>query len=196
MKEPDCPIRKMVEATPGAKAGDRVRYIQLTDSVYFSPFAPYTRTWAVNWRYRGMDTGVLSGRNPIEGRERDVEKVSKELLETEIFDPARTAVRGFTVHGHALRLDQNGLMFDAVRRYTFDKDKGVVTYIKDQVGVPLDRPVVIGKPLEEEELMKRTTQFRVDGVKMTDDKELMNFMYRLFELRVKSGFNPEGVKSV
>ncbi|MCP8311140.1 MAG: coenzyme-B sulfoethylthiotransferase subunit gamma [Candidatus Methylarchaceae archaeon HK01M] len=196
MKEPDCPIRKLVEPTPGAKAGDRVRYVQLTDSVYLSPMAPYVRTWAVNWRYRGLDAGVLSGRNPIEGRERDVEKATKELIETEVFDPARTAVRGYTVHGHALRLDENGLMFDAVRRYAFDKEKGVVTYIKDQIGVPLDKNVEVGKPLPEEELKKRTVQFRADHIKITDDKDLLGFINRIFELRARSGFNPEEVKSL
>ncbi|MCP8305201.1 MAG: coenzyme-B sulfoethylthiotransferase subunit gamma [archaeon] len=196
MKEPDDPIRKLVEPTPGAKAGDRVRYVQLTDSVYLSPFAPFTRTWAINWRYRGLDTGVLSGRNPVEGRERDVEKAAKDLIETEVFDPARTAVRGYTVHGHALRLDENGLMFDAVRRYTFDKEKGVVVYIKDQIGVPLDKNIEVGKPLTEEELKKRTTQFRADHIKLTDDKDLVKYIYRTFELRARSGFNPEGVKGL
>ena len=33
-KEPDCPIRKLVVPIEGAKHGDRVRYIQFTDSVY------------------------------------------------------------------------------------------------------------------------------------------------------------------
>jgi len=194
MKEPDCPIRKLVEPTPGTKAGDRIRFVQLTDSVYFSPMAPYVRTWAVHWRYRGVDPGVLSGRNPIEGRERDIEKVSKDLIETEVFDPARTGLRGYTVHGHAIRLDENGLMFDAIRRYMFDKENEVVVYVKNQLGMPLDRPVEIGKPLPEEELMKRTVQFRADHVKLTEDKDVLDFVHRIFELRARSGFNPEEIK--
>ena len=32
-QEPDCPIRKIVTPTEGAKAGDRVRYIQFADSM-------------------------------------------------------------------------------------------------------------------------------------------------------------------
>ncbi|MEM2873766.1 MAG: coenzyme-B sulfoethylthiotransferase subunit gamma [Nitrososphaerales archaeon] len=196
MKEPEDPIRKIVEPTPGTKAGDRIRFVQFTDSVYFSPMAPYVRTWAMYSRYRGLDPGVLSGRNPIEGRERDIEKVAKELVETEVFDPARTALRGYTVHGHALRLDENGLMFDAVRRYTFNKAKGVVEYVKDQLGVPLDKPVEIGVPLPENELKKRTVQFRIDHIKFVDDKPLLNYIHRNFELRCRSGFNPEGVKGI
>jgi len=196
MGEPDCPVRKLVEPTPGAKAGDRIRFVQFTDSVYFSPMAPYVRTWMIYTRYRGLDPGTLSGRNPIEGRERDVEKAAKELIETEVFDPARTAIRGFTVHGHALRLDENGLMFDAVRRYVFDKDKGEVVYVKDQMGAPLDKPISLGKPLPEEELKRRTVQFRADHIKMTDDKELLEFIHRLFELRSKGGFSPDAIKGV
>ena len=35
--EPDCPIRQLVTPIEGAKKGDRVRYVQFTDSVYFAP---------------------------------------------------------------------------------------------------------------------------------------------------------------
>ena len=34
MDEPEDPIREIVEPLDGAKAGDRVRYIQFTDSMY------------------------------------------------------------------------------------------------------------------------------------------------------------------
>jgi methyl-coenzyme M reductase gamma subunit len=61
----------------------------MTDSVYFTPLTPYMRAWIGHTRYRGVDIGVLSGRVPLEMRERDLEKVAKELVETEIFDPAR-----------------------------------------------------------------------------------------------------------
>jgi methyl-coenzyme M reductase gamma subunit len=36
-QEPACPIRKLVTPTDGAKAGDRVRYIQFTDSMFRHP---------------------------------------------------------------------------------------------------------------------------------------------------------------
>jgi len=44
-QEPDCPIRKIVTPTEGAKAGDRVRYIQFADSMFFAPSHPYQRTY-------------------------------------------------------------------------------------------------------------------------------------------------------
>ncbi len=53
--------------------------------------------------------------------ERDIERISKYLLETEYFDTARTGIRGAGVHGHSLRLDENGLMFDMLRRQVFNK---------------------------------------------------------------------------
>ena len=111
----------------------RIRYIQFTDSVYFAPIAPYQRAWMYMSRIRGIDTGTLSGRQIIEMRERDLEKIAKEYIDNETFDPARTGIRGATVHGHACRLDENGLMFDAWQRYRWNAKKGEVEYVKDQV---------------------------------------------------------------
>lgn len=196
MGEPACPIRELVEPTPGAKAGDRIRYIQFTDSVYFAPLTPYMRAWLGHTRYRGVDIGVLSGRVPLEARERDLEKVAKELVETEIFDPARSAMRGATVHGHSLRLDENGLMFDMLKRYVYDKKTGDVVYVKDQIGVPLDTPISVGKPVKEEELRKRTSEFRVDGDPFRKDTELVGFIQRLHMLRTEAGFDPSKVKGI
>ncbi len=115
-QEPACPIRKLVTPTDGAKAGDRVRYIQFSDSMYNAPCQPYQRSWLEMYRYRGIDPGTLSGRQIIECRERDLEKYAKELINTELFDAALTGIRGCTVHGHSLRLDENGMMFDMLQR--------------------------------------------------------------------------------
>jgi methyl-coenzyme M reductase gamma subunit len=196
MGEPACPIRELVEPTPGAKAGDRIRYIQMTDSVYFTPLTPYMRAWTGHTRYRGVDIGVLSGRVPLEARERDLEKVAKELVETEIFDPARCGIRGATVHGHSLRLDENGMMFDALRRFQFDKKTGEVVYVKDQIGVPLDKPISVGKPIKEDELRKRTSEYRVEDVAFRTDKEVVSFIERLHMLRTEAGFDPNRVKGI
>ena len=103
-QEPACPIRKLVTPTDGAKAGDRVRYIQFTDSMYNAPCQPYQRSYLEAYRFRGIDPGTLSGRQIIECRERDLEKYAKELVNTELFDAALTGIRGCTVHGHSLRL--------------------------------------------------------------------------------------------
>src|SRR5208283_2196955 len=99
-QEPACPIRKLVTPTDGAKAGDRVRYIQFTDSMYNAPCQPYQRSYLEAYRFRGC-----------------------------------------TVHGHSLRLDENGMMFDMLQRFVIDKKSGMIKYVKDQVGVPLDSEV-------------------------------------------------------
>jgi methyl-coenzyme M reductase gamma subunit len=127
-------------------------------------------------------------------RERDLEKVAKELIDNETFDPAKTGIRGATVHGHACRLDENGLMFDAWQRYRFNAKKGEVEYVKDQVALPLDKPISVGKPMSEAELKKRTTMFRVDGVDMRDDKEVMMTNLRIHRLRTLAGYKPWEIK--
>jgi methyl-coenzyme M reductase gamma subunit len=192
--EPDCPIRQLVTPIEGAKKGDRIRYVQFTDSVYFAPIIPYVRAWMYMDRYRGIDTGTLSGRQIIEMRERDLEKVAKELIDNESFDPAKTGIRGATVHGHACRLDENGLMFDAWQRHRWNAKKGEVEYVKDQVALPLDKPISVGKPMKEDELKKRTTMFRADGVDMRDDKEVMLVINRIHRLRTLAGFQPFNIK--
>jgi len=85
--EPADSARDLVEATPGAKAGDRVRYVQFTDSMYNAPATPYFRSYFAAINFRGVDPGTLSGRQIVEARERDMEKCAKVQMETEISDP-------------------------------------------------------------------------------------------------------------
>ncbi len=172
-QEPDCPVRKIVAPTDGAKAGDRVRYIQFTDSMFFAPCHPYQRTYTECYRFRGIDPGTLSGRQIIECRERDLEKYAKELVSTELLDPARTGIRGATVHGHSL-------------------EDGIVRYVKNQIGEPLDRPVVIGKPMDENWLKEHTTIFHsLGGTPFRDDAEYIEYVQRIHSLRTKYGFMPK-----
>jgi methyl-coenzyme M reductase gamma subunit len=192
--EPDCPIRQLVQPLEGAKKGDRVRYVQFTDSVYFAPISPYQRAWMYLSRWRGIDTGTLSGRQIIEMRERDLEVIAKELFENETFDPAKTGIRGATVHGHACRLDENGLMFDAWQRYRWNAEKGEVEYVKDQVALPLDKAISLGKPAPEADLKTRTTIFRADGVDMRDDAEATEYGLRIHKLRTLAGYKPYAFK--
>ncbi len=192
--EPDCAIRQMVEPIEGAKKGDRVRYVQFTDSVYFAPISPYQRAWMYLSRYRGIDTGTLSGRQIIEMRERDLEKISKEFIDNETFDPATVGIRGATVHGHACRLDEHGLMFDAWQRYEWNDKTKQVDYVKDQVGIPLDKPIPIGSPDKMENLKTRTTIFREDGVAMQDDPEVQMYALRMHKIRTMAGFQPFAFK--
>jgi len=196
MDEPLCPIRMLVDPTPGVKAGDRIRYSQFTDSMYFAPSNPYWRSYWAAINCRGIDPGTLSGRQIIEGRERDIEFYTKRLMDSEMTDVARCSMRGCTVHGHSLRLEENGMMFDMLARTEFGAD-GNVYYVKNQVGVPLDRKVNVGKPMSESEARKRTTLFRSDGVPFGGKVGSRNFdesleaLHHMWELRTRWGFRPE-----
>ncbi len=191
MEEPDCAVREMVEPTEGAKAGDRIRYVQFTDSMFFAPITPYQRAVCALTRYRGVDPGVLSGRVIIEARERDAEKIAKELIDSELMDTARTGLRGRTVHGHAVRLDERGMMFDALRRWAIDEKTGDVIYVKDMIGGAMDKEVPLGKPLPEDELRKRTTMYRnaQGGLwQEVDDPESMDVQSEVHWKRTVYGF--------
>ena len=192
MEEPECAVREMVEPTEGAKAGDRIRYVQFTDSMMFAPITPYHRAQCGYVRYKGVDTGVLSGRTIIEARERDIEKITKELVDTELYDTARTGLRGRTVHGHAVRLDKDGMMFDALRRWA-RTPAGEVKYVKDMIGGAMDKEVTLGKPLPEDELRKRTCMYRnaQGGVwQEEDDPESMDVCSEIHWKRTVGGFQP------
>jgi len=191
-QEPDCPIRKLVTPTDGAKAGDRIRYIQFTDSMFFAPTHPYERSYLESYRYRGVDPGTLSGRQIVECRERDLEKYAKELVNTELFDSARTGIRGATVHGHSLRLAEDGMMFDMLQRCVLDKKGNMVKYVKNQIGEPLDKEVKAGKPMDEKWLKAHTTIYHsLGGVAYRDDAEYIEYVQRIHSLRTKYGFMPE-----
>jgi methyl-coenzyme M reductase gamma subunit len=189
--EPKCPIRKIVAPLDGAKAGDRVRYIQFTDSMWFAPCHPYLRSYLESIRYRGVDPGTLSGRQIVECRERDLEKIAKELVETELLDAARTGIRGATVHGHSLRLDENGMMFDMLQRRIFDAKSKTVKYVKNQIGEPLDKAIDLGKPQDEKWLKAHTTIYNCNGgIAFRDDKEYVEWVQRVHSLRTKYGAMP------
>lgn len=193
MEEPDCSVRQMVKPTPGAAAGDRIRYVQFTDSMFFAPATPRIRPMMWYNRYRGVDPGVLSGRTIVEARERDMEKIAKEYIDNETFDTARTGLRGRTVHGHSVRLDENGVMFDALRRWAFNERTGDIKMVKDMVGGAIDKEVTLGKPLAEDELRKRTTMFRnaQGGVWMEgEDPEVADVISEIHWNRTWGGFQP------
>lgn len=181
-------MKDLVEPIDGAKDGVRVRYVQFADSMYNAPAQPYDRARTYLWRFRGVDTGTLSGRQVVEMRESDLESMSKSLIETELFDPAKTGLRGATVHGHSLRLDEDGLMFDALQRYVYNKETGHVDYVKDQVGKPLDEPVDVGEPLDEDHLKDITTIYRSENVGLREDKEVIEVVETIHAARTDGGF--------
>jgi methyl-coenzyme M reductase gamma subunit len=85
-------------------------------------------------------------------------------------------------------------MFDAWQRYRWNAKKGEVEYVKDQVAIPLDKPISVGKPLSDADLKKMTTIFRVDGVDMRDDPEVMAMNLRIHRLRTLCGYQAFAVK--
>ncbi len=194
--EPDCPIRQIVSPTAGAAAGDRIRYSQWVDSFYFAPSVPYWRSYWGAINCRGSDPGTLSGRQTMEARERDIEAYTKKQFDSEMTDVALCSMRGCTVHGHSLRLQENGMMFDMLARTERGKD-GNVYQVKDQVGIPLDKKINLGKPWSEAEAKNRTTIFRVDGVSIQGKvgarkyDEAVEALHHMWELRTKWGFRPE-----
>jgi len=191
MGEPDDSIRQLVEATPGAKAGDRVRYVQFVDSMYNGPSTPYFRSYNAAINFRGVDPGTLSGRQVVEARERDMEQVAKFQLETEMTCPALSSLRGATVHGHSLRLPEDGVMFDMLDRAR--KEGNNIVMHKDQVGRPIDKKVNLGKPMSDKEAAQRTTIYRVDNVPFRSDKEVIEWVHRVFDKRTTYGFKPMNV---
>lgn len=196
MGEPDCPIRQLVTPTAGASAGDRIRYSQWVDSMYFAPSVPYWRSYWGSINCRGCDPGTLSGRQILEARERDIEDYTKMQMDSEMFDPALSAMRGCTVHGHSLRLQENGLMFDMLNRVEVGAG-GNIYQTKDQVGIPLDRKINLGHSMTELERKKRTTIFRADGIPMCGKvgarkfDEAVHALQHMWKLRTKWGFRPE-----
>jgi methyl-coenzyme M reductase gamma subunit len=185
------PIKEIVEPTPGARAGDRIRFVQFSDSCYYPPMAPWLRSRMYLSRFRGVDTVVYSARELLEMRERDLEAASKLLIETEVFNPARTGIRGITVHGPSLRLDEDGLMFDARRRYKLDKETGEIVYTKDQHALVLDLPVSVGRPLTERESRRDDVTYRWDVAPYGARTEVTTVLARYGTGRIVTGFNPE-----
>jgi methyl-coenzyme M reductase gamma subunit len=182
----------LVVPLDGAKAGDRIRFIQFADSMYNAPCHPYQRSYVEAYRFRGCDPGTLSGRQIIECRERDLEKIAKELVGTELFDPARTGIRGSTVHGHSLRLAEDGMMFDMMQRCVLDKKANMVKYVKNQNSEPLDKEVKVGKPMDEKWLKAHTTIFHsLVGTAFRSDAEYVEYVQRVHSLRTKYGNLPE-----
>jgi len=95
------------------------------------------------------------------------------------------------VHGHSLRLAENGMMFDMLQRSVLGED-GIVRYVKNQIGEPLDRPVVLGKPMDENWLKEHTTIFHsLGGTPFRDDAEYIEYVQRIHSLRTKYGFMPK-----
>ena len=81
-------------------------------------------------------------------------------------------------------------MFDMLRRQVFNKETGNVEMVRDQIGVDLDEPVVLGEPLDEETLKSKTTIYRIDGEAYKDDAEAVEVLKIIHVSRSFGAFNP------
>ena len=84
------------------------------------------------------------------------------------------------------------MMFDMLQRFVLDKKAGIVKIVKDQVGVPLDSEVKVGKMMDAKWLKANTTMFHsLVGTGFRDDPEYVEYIQRIHSLRVKYGFMPK-----
>ena len=118
-----------------------------------------------------------------------MEVYTKATIESEMTCPGLAGLRGCTVHGHSLRLDEDGTMFDMLQRVHLEG--GNIIEDKDQVGVPIDRKVNLGKPMTEAEAKKRTTIYRTDGVRYRTEEEVLDHVHLVHHRRTMYGFRPE-----
>jgi methyl-coenzyme M reductase gamma subunit len=94
------------------------------------------------------------------------------------------------VHGHSLRLDEDGMMFDMLARRVLDK--GTVKYVKNMIAEPLDKAVNVGKPMDDKWLKAHTTIYNSNGgTGFREDKEYVEFVQTVHSLRTKYGFMPK-----
>ena len=57
--------------------------------------------------------------------------------------------------------------------------------------IPLDEPIDIGEPLDEDKLKSISTIYRVDGDKYRDDKDAVEVLHKIHLTRTQGGYNPE-----
>jgi len=86
-------------------------------------------------------------------------------------------------------------MFDALQRYVYNEETDQISYVKDQVGRPLDEPVNMGEDLDEEYLKEITTIYRSNNISMRDDKEAIDVVETIHTARTDGGFGLEVFKN-
>ncbi|MBD3230733.1 MAG: coenzyme-B sulfoethylthiotransferase subunit gamma [Candidatus Lokiarchaeota archaeon] len=185
------PIKELIKPTEGAEMGDRLRFIQIVDSFWRPPLAPWLRHKFYSTRFRGVDTVVDDDRTLLEMRERDVEAAAKTLIEMELFDTSRTSLRAISPGGYSHRLDSNDLVFDTRRRYVLDKESGHVVYMKDMFGNILDKPISLGFPIDDSDLRAVDVTWRWDTSTYKSKSEILVVLSRIAENRILGGFRPD-----
>ena len=184
------PIKELVIPSPGAKEGDRMKYVQFVDSMK-GPLGPWLRARTYFNRFRGVDTVIYAEKELLEMRERDVEEVVKPFIETEAFDSVRTSLRSIDPKGHSHRLDEVENMFDVRRRTTLDLDSGHIVALKDMEANTLDKPITLGFPVDKVDLTGLNVMYRNDYNTYKGRTEIFMFHDRLCLLRILGGFKPD-----
>ena len=184
------PIKELVIPTEGASMGDRMRFVQIVDSFWRPPVAPWLRHKFYLSRFRGVDVVADADRTLLEMRERDVEAASKLLIESELFDPSRTSLRAISPGGYSNRLDSDELIFDIRRRCILDKESGHVIYVKNMYGEILDKPISLGFQLDESDLKTIDVTWRWDTSQYKSKSEALIVFSRIAENRILGGFKP------
>jgi methyl coenzyme M reductase gamma subunit len=82
-------------------------------------------------------------------------------------------------------------MFDARRRYKFDKELGEVVYIKNAQAEILDMPIPLGRPLSEREARGQDVTYRWDVAPFKSRSEILSVIARYGTARILGGYNPE-----
>ncbi|MHA1830592.1 MAG: coenzyme-B sulfoethylthiotransferase subunit gamma [Candidatus Helarchaeota archaeon] len=184
------PIKELIVPSDGAKMGDRIRFVQIIDSFWRPPVAPWLRHKFYFTRFRGADVVIDAERTLLEMRERDVEAATKLLLEMELFDPSRTSLKSVSHGGYSHRLDENELSFDLRRRCILDKESGHIIYVKNMSGEILDKPISLGFPIADEDLKTIDVTWRWDSSQYKSKSEILMVLSRIAENRILGGFKP------
>ena len=82
------------------------------------------------------------------------------------------------------------MMFDTLQRFILTNG-GVVKYVNDQIGVPLDREVKVGKPWTANWLKEHTTIYHsLVGTALREDTEYIEYIQSIHSAEAKYGFMP------
>jgi methyl-coenzyme M reductase gamma subunit len=63
--------------------------------------------------------------------------------------------------------------------------------VKNQIGIELDEPVILGEPIDEETLKQKTTIYRRDGDSYREDKDAVKVCQNIHVSRSIGAYNPE-----
>ena len=92
--------------------------------------------------------------------------------------------------GNPAMMSSGFIDLEFLSEYVTDINSSNVEMVRDQIGVDLDEPVVLGEPLDEETLKSKTTIYRIDGEAYKDDTEAVEVLKNIHVSRSFGAFNP------